>query len=238
MTDITLLPGWSLATGSLDPLRSALLERLPQASVHAHELPVLSLATLEQDLTALAESVPPGVLVGWSLGGMLALQLMRRFPDRFHSVVTLCANACFVTREQWPAAMPRETFKSFYNDFRYDAEKTHKRFALLVTQGSSQRRQMSRSMVWDSRDPEQRLHTLAVLGILDNRVLLRDAVRPVLHCLGAHDALVHVAAAGPLADSNSRAAVAVHPQASHALPLEQPMWLAQQIAEFVEANHD
>ena len=72
-------------------------------------------------------------------------------------------------------------------------------FALLVTQGSSQRRQMSRSMVWDSRDPEQRLHTLAVLGILDNRVLLRDAVRPVLHCLGAHDALVPVAAAGPLA---------------------------------------
>ena len=236
MTEITLLPGWSLAAASLDPLRSALLERLPQARVSAKELPVMSLATLEQDLAALAESTPPGILVGWSLGGMLALQLMRRFPDRFVAVVTVCSNACFVTREDWPEAMSRETFKSFYNEYRYDSEKAHKRFGLLVTQGSEQRRTLARSLVWDDRDPEQRLHMLAVLGILDNRVLLRDASRPVMHCLGGHDALVPASAATRLEACNSTARLAVHPEASHALPVEQPMWLAERIAEFVEAR--
>lgn len=236
MTEITLLPGWSLAAASLEPLRSALLECLPEAGVQTHELPVVSLATLEQDLAALAEALSPGVLVGWSLGGMLALQLMRRFPDRFEAVVTVCSNACFVTRDDWPEAMARDTFKSFYNDYRYDSDKTHKRFGLLVTQGSDQRRELSRSLIWDGRDPEQRLHMLAVLGILDNRVLLRDTQRPVLHCLGARDALVPAAAGQLLEQNNAQARVVVHPQASHALPAEQPLWLAQQIAGFLKAR--
>lgn len=232
MTDLTLFPGWSLAATSLDPLRAALASRLPQARVRTAELPVLSLATLEQDLCALANATPPGILVGWSLGGMLAVQLMRRFPDRFAAVVTVCSNACFVVREDWPQAMARETFKQFYNDYRYQSDKAHKRFSLLVTQGSEQGRQLSRSLAWDERDPEQRLHTLAVLGILDNRVALRDATQPLLHCLGGRDALVPAAAAEPLAASGST--VIVHPQASHALPVEQPTWLAEQIAAFVE----
>lgn len=237
MTDISLLPGWSLAAASLDPLRLALIERLPRARVAAHELPVVSLATLEQDLAGLAEALPGGILVGWSLGGMLALQLIRRFPEKFTAVVTIASNACFVTRNDWPEAMPRETFKAFYNDYRYESDKTAKRFGLLVIQGSQRGRQLVRELVWDTRDPEQRLHALAVLGILDNRALLRNATSPVLHCLGGQDALVPPAAADRLAELNASARVVMLPEASHALPVEQPLWLAEQIASFLELNH-
>lgn len=237
MTEISLLPGWSLAAASLDPLRLALIERLPHAAVASHELPVVSLATLEQDLAGLANALPSGVLVGWSLGGMLALQLMRRFPDRFAAVVTIASNACFVARSDWPEAMPRETFKTFYNDYRYESDKTSKRFALLVTQGSQRGRQLARELIWDTRDPEQRLHALAVLGILDNRALLRNAPSPVLHCFGGQDGLVPPAAAERLTELNVLARVVTLPEASHALPVEQPLWLAEQIASFLEQNH-
>jgi pimeloyl-[acyl-carrier protein] methyl ester esterase len=240
MTNINLLPGWAMAAQTLHPLRDALLQRLPGSEVESHTLPAIQLSSMEPDLAALAERLSPGVLVGWSFGGMLAVQLQRRFPERFSAVVTIASNACFVARTDWPQAMPSDTFKSFYADMRTDPEKALKRFALLVTQSSTQRRHLGKALQWDSADSQQRLHALAVLGVLDNRVTLSRGASPVLHCLAANDALVPAAAAEPMSHlagtTGSPAWVKVHSNASHALPLEHPLWLADQIAAFLEAG--
>ncbi|WP_373186418.1 alpha/beta fold hydrolase [Halopseudomonas sp.] len=239
MPEISLLPGWAMATETMQPLRGALLERLPGSQVRCHALPAIQLSSMEPDLAALAEALSPGVLVGWSLGGMLAVQLQRRYPERFSAVVTIASNACFVTRPDWPAAMPAETFKQFYADMRSEPEKALKRFALLVTQGSGQRRVLGKALQWDEADPEQRLHALAVLAVLDNRVPLARSAAPMLHCLAGNDTLVPAGAAELLRQlgdpSGSISQVAVHPDASHALPLEQPLWLAEQIASLLES---
>ena len=238
MPEISLLPGWAMAPENMQPLRAALLERLPGYQVNCHALPSLQLSSMEPDLAALAETLPPGVLVGWSLGGMLALQLQRRYPARFSAVVTIASNACFVARPDWQAAMPSETFKQFYADMRSDPAKTLKRFALLVTQGSAQRRELGKVLKWDQADPQQRLHGLALLGVLDNRASLARGTAPAMHCLAGKDALVPAATAEALSQligpASAPARVAVHPDASHALPLEQPLWLAGQIADFLE----
>lgn len=240
MIDISLLPGWAMAAQTMQPLRDALLAQLPDSRVECHPLPAIQLSSMEPDLAALAERLNPGILVGWSLGGMLAIQLQRRFPERFSAVVTIASNACFVARPDWPAAMPSDTFKQFYADMRSEPDKTLKRFALLVTQGSAQRRSLGKALQWDDADWQRRLHGLAVLAVLDNRVPLSRSASPVLHCLAGKDALVPVAAGESLSglamSSGSPARVVVHPDASHALPLEQPHWLAEQIAAFLEAT--
>lgn len=237
MKHITLLPGWALAPQAMQPLRTALLERLPDTSVEILPLPAIQLSSLETDLSSLAQQIRPGVLVGWSLGGMLAVQLHRRFPEHFTRVATLASNACFVERRDWPQAMPTDTFKAFYQDFRDAPEKTLKRFALLVAQGSAQARQLAKALAWDGLDAPQRLHALAVLGMLDNRVALARPQQPMLHCFGALDALVPIAAAEAVAALHEPSRLAVNDQASHALPLEQPLWLAEQIADWLEAQH-
>lgn len=237
MNHLTLLPGWALAPQTMQPLRAALTERLPDTPVSIQPLPVIQLSSLEADLSSLAQQLKPGVLVGWSLGGMLAVQLHRRFPEHFPRVITLAANACFVERKTWPVAMPTDDFKAFYNDYREAPEKTLKRFGLLITQGSDQARQLARDLVWDDLDPAQRLHALAVLGILDNRVALGRPTQPILHCLGARDALVPAGAAPSIADLHESSKVVVHPSAGHALTLEQPLWLAEEIAGWLEAQH-
>ena len=164
MTAITLLPGWAMSPANLQPLRAALLEAMPQASVSLQALPPMQLSSLETDLSSLAQQLTPGVLVGWSLGGMLAVQLHRRFPEHFPRVITLASNACFVERNDWPPAMPRANFKSFYQDYRDEPEKTLKRFALLVTQGGADARQQAKALEWDGLSDEQRLHALAEIG--------------------------------------------------------------------------
>lgn len=238
MPDISLLPGWALAADAMQPLAAALAPRLPGWVIQHHALPVLQLSTLEDDLVALAAQLPAGVLVGWSLGGMLAVQLQRRFPQRFSRVVTIASNACFVVRKDWPAAMPAETYKVFLHDLRVQPDKTLKRFALLVTQGGEQAKSLSRTLPWDSADADQRLHALALLGVLDSRAALKAAGAASLHCYGGRDALVPVAAAQAVEQLGTHLQVAIHGQSSHALPLEQPDWLAEQIAAFLSPAHD
>lgn len=236
MKHINLLPGWAMAADNLQPLREALQKRLPGMTVEIHSLPPLQLSSLETDLSSLAQKLKPGVLVGWSLGGMLAVQLHRRFPEHFPRVATLASNACFVERADWAPAMATETFKAFYQSYRNDPEKTLARFALLVAQGSPQARQLSRALQWDGLSAEQRLHGLAVLGMLDNRGVLRSSSNPMLHCFGAQDALVPVAAAEAISTLHPASRVAISYQAGHALPLEQSEWLAAEIAGWLEPS--
>ncbi|MEH6387042.1 alpha/beta fold hydrolase [Pseudomonas profundi] len=238
MTNISLLPGWAMSADSMQPLRSALLERLPQAQVQCHDLPPLQMSNIESDLAELGERLPEGLLIGWSLGGVLALQLLRRFPEKFSTVITIASNPCFVSRRDWPEAMPTDTFKTFYADYRDEPDKTLKRFALLITQGSAQGRALSRSLQWDEADHEQRLHALAILGVLDSRAILRRSELPTLHCLAGQDALVPAVVEGALMELDSHSRVVVYPEASHALPLEQPLWLAEQIAQFLQIGDD
>src|SRR5690606_33308644 len=94
MTNITLLPGWALDAECLQPLADALQQRLPGVAVATQPLPAIQLSSLETDLSTLAQQIRPGVLVGWSLGGMLAVQLHRRFPEHFPRVVSLASNDC------------------------------------------------------------------------------------------------------------------------------------------------
>ncbi|MEH6565698.1 MAG: alpha/beta fold hydrolase [Halopseudomonas sp.] len=234
MNTINLLPGWALAASNLDALRQTLQASLPNHAVVSHELPPMQMSNLESDLEQLAGTLQPGWLVGWSLGGVLAIQLLRRYPERFCGVATIASNACFAARADWSQAMPADTFKAFFNEAREKPEKILKRFALLVTQGAAQPREVSRQLQWSDADPLQRLNHLALLGVLDNRVHLRRCEQPVLHCLAAQDALVPSTVAAELQALNAQAKVSVHPQSSHALPLEQPEWLAQQISNWVQ----
>ena len=234
MKHINLLPGWGLAPETMQPLREALLERIPQASVEIVPLPAIQLSSLETDLSSLAQQLKPGVLIGWSLGGMLSVQLNRRFPEHFPRVATLASNACFVERKDWQSAMSTDTFKLFYQNYRDEPEKALKRFSLLVAQGSSEARQLARDLQWDALTADQRLHGLAVLGMLDNRVALRNPLQPMLHCFGARDALVPVAAAEAIGALHTPSRIAISYQSGHALPLEQPAWLATEIADWLE----
>jgi|GEM_PF-4711110 len=77
-------------------------------------------------------------LIGWSLGGMLAVALAHRYPEPVTGVITLGANACFSTQADWPNAMPRSTFEQFYKRFQRSPERALKRFAFLCTSLSTE----------------------------------------------------------------------------------------------------
>ena len=92
-------------------------------------------------LEKIAEKIPTqSIVLGWSLGGMIATQLAHKYTDKVCGLITLATNANFVSSDTWPHAMPRETFTAFCENYQQYPEKTAKRFQALHTQGDINKR--------------------------------------------------------------------------------------------------
>jgi pimeloyl-[acyl-carrier protein] methyl ester esterase len=60
------------------------------------------------------------ILIGWSLGGMLALQLAHRFPEQIAKVILISSTACFTTRESYAAGLSPAIVKRLAKKLKQD----------------------------------------------------------------------------------------------------------------------
>lgn len=136
----------------------------------------------------------PCVLVGWSLGGMLATHIAARYPQSIIGLVTLATNVQFVASDQWAAAMPANVFDNFYDTYGKDPHKTEKYFAQLVVKGDAYRREQHRYLqtntLHQSAQKKQGVIGLSLLRHIKNQTALQGIDCPSLHVFGEHDALV------------------------------------------------
>lgn len=156
-------------------------------------------------LEALAEVIPTGsVVMGWSLGGMLAVALAERYPSLCQGVISIAANAQFVATLTWPEAMPKADFEGFFHGFAANPTLARKRFCGLQARGDIHEKALLQQLRADvPRLPsnDSWLHALQCLAAIDNRDALPGLACPGLHFFGEQDALVPVAAARRLQSS-------------------------------------
>ncbi|SDH87455.1 pimeloyl-[acyl-carrier protein] methyl ester esterase [Pseudomonas flavescens] len=229
---LILLPGWGLGCAPLQPLVDALG---PGLQVDIEPLPLLEHGQLEWCLDRLDERLPRGAwLGGWSLGGMLACLLAARRATDCPGLLTLASNASFVTRDDWPAAMPVSTFEAFYSSYRQHPTATLKRFAMLCSQGATDARGLSRTLLAQAGGDS--LAGLDLLATLDTRSALSQFEGPQLHLFASADALVPAGAAAAVQAVQPAAAVRSVEGASHAVVMERPGQVAALLLGFMEAQ--
>ncbi|MCR8922397.1 malonyl-ACP O-methyltransferase BioC [Dasania sp. GY-MA-18] len=203
---LLLLHGWGIASSVWQPCLSQLNENyhitlvdLPgfgrSVDVPSQPLPVL-LAQLNQLMPA------PYTVLGFSLGGMLAVQLAAQFPQRVQRLISIASNAVFVQQEGWPQAMADEIFQQFYQLAERSPAACLKRFLLLQAKGSDDEKNLVKKLreLSDEQVPSANSLTAALrlLVDIDNRAALKNLPQPVLCILGEHDQLVPVACASNL----------------------------------------
>lgn len=230
---IELLPGWGIDSSVLAPVLKELQAIFPTAEIRLQRFPQWPSANLDEALNCLEQQLTTDSwLIGWSLGGMLAVQLAARSPQRYKGVISLASNASFVAKTTWSAAMPVATFEAFKQGCASQLTATLKRFVMLCSQGSTELKQLRKQLIINADlSPEQAILGLEILAAIDNQHALQSPVAQ-LHLLANEDALVPNTAL--LAMQQISYCLAV--QGSHAFILENPRVCVAKMAEFMQVN--
>lgn len=238
---LVLLHGWAMHAGVFAPLVEHLrashtlyLVDLPgHGNSHDSTLPL----ALEPVVAYLADVLPPAVWLGWSLGGLFALQAAATRPLHVRGLVMLCANPRFVRGQDWTYGMSPEIFRGFARGLREDYRETLDRFVALEAFGSDDARGEMRTLrnaLFARGEPAA--HVLAdgleLLETVDLREALPALPMPSLWISGRRDRLVDPRAMRAAAALSPRASATTLEHAGHAPFLTHASDLAGQLLAF------
>ena len=198
-THLVLLHGWAMTGSVFAPLAEQLESR---CTLHLVDLPghgrsrenEISLEPTDS-ARAIAQAVPSAIWLGWSLGGVIALQAALDFPEHVRALAMLCASPCFVRGNDWPHAISPEILQQFAADLREDHRATLERFLALEALGSDSAQEDLRQLRHDTfaeTPPSVRAlcEGLDVLEHTDLRARVREVEQPSAWIAGRRDRLV------------------------------------------------
>ena len=224
--DLVLLHGWALHGGMWGPWIDELARH---ARLHLVDLPGHGRSPFPPgsgDLAGLAAAVRPVVpdgaaLLGWSLGGMVALELARGPRPRLAALVLVATTPRFVVDEDWPHGMPTALLAGFARGLAADHRGTVQNFLALQTRGDERAhdtlRQLRRSLdAHGPPDPAALEAGLGILGSADLRDALPRIAVPTLVIAGDHDRITPPGAGLELATRLPQARLAAIARSGHA----------------------
>ena len=197
--DVVLLHGWALHGGMWGPWLDGLADH---ARLHVVDLPGHGRSAWTEgarDLAGLARAVYPHVprgaaVLGWSLGGMIALELARQHPRQLSALLLIATTPKFVADDGWAHGMRRDVLDLFAQGLATDYQRTVQNFLALQTRGderSTETLRVLRSRLASHGTPDLRaLETgLSILRVSDLRDVLPRIELPALVVAGEHDCL-------------------------------------------------
>ena len=196
---LVMLHGWAMHGGIFRPLTQRLQQRFRLHIVdlpgHGHSRDLDLGGDRSQLIDKLCEIVPRAPWLGWSLGGLLAVQAAITCSEHVSRLVVVCGSPCFVRRDDWPHAVEADVFRQFARDLASDYAGTIDRFMALEAHGSDQMRADLRELrahVFERGDPDPAVlcHGLEWLEHGDCRAGLAGLAQPSLWIAGRRDRLV------------------------------------------------
>ena len=231
---LVLLHGFALHGGLFAPLLPALAQHhrvhVVDLPGHGHSDPIdpwtidAVVAALERAFVAEPQ---PLAVMGWSLGGVIALAWALAHPDRLRKLVLVGTSPRFVADESWPHAMAPEMLARFGDELRVACKLTLQRFLSLQVQGSEAgyatlvalRHQL---IARGEPDPTMLCAALGALAGADLRADVARIAIPTLIVAGESDTLAPPEASAWLVRALPAAQLLRLPGAGHAPFLSHP----------------
>lgn len=235
--NLCLIPGWGLGTTPLLTFSQALAAHiaptrlLPLPGYEGRPaLPDFFTAAQELGQEVKADSI----LVGWSLGAMLALAFAAHSPPR--ALVLISGTASFVRRPHWPHGLEAETLLAFRRDITDTPIPTITQFVRGFNRGDRLSKAIFRELTSDlelSASSTVLGQGLDWLGEIDLCPLIHAVRSPTLLIHGENDPLMPLSSAQALAQALPDATLSVLPQRAHAPFAIESEEALQAITDFV-----
>jgi len=177
------------------------------------------------------------ILLGWSLGGQVAMRAALDHPHKIARLVLLASTPKFVATEDWPHGMAPADLQDFGAALLAEPEATLLRFLSLQTRGMPGQKTLLQRLrqTLQAAPPasaEALAGGLAMLRDTDLRAELPQLAQPVLVLHGALDTLTPPAAGAWLAEALPRARHIAFCRAAHAPHLSHADEVAAAIERF------
>lgn len=178
-------------------------------------------------------------LVGWSLGGQVALELVPAIRDRLRRLILVGATPRFTAAADWTAGLPEIQVRSMARDLRRNYLKTMGDFFALQFAGEEMPRERYRRIVdfavraGSLPEPAVALAALETLRSGDQRSALAAIDVPVLVLHGELDRITLPAAADYLAAHLPAAGLERLPGIGHAPFLSRPREVCRRWLDFL-----
>ena len=234
---LVLLHGWAMHSGLFAPLLPRLIDafRVHRIDLPGHgRSPTVSPYTLDalaaavdQAVARVAATSEPVNVLGWSLGGAVALRWAQVSPQRIARLILVGSTPCFVARPDWPCAMAETTLRQFGDELAASYRLTLQRFVTLQVQGSEHARPVLgelRAQLFARGEPSRATlaAALELLAQVDLRAGVGSIRQSAVVIAGERDALISPAAGEWLARSMPNASFHLIEGAAHAPFLSHP----------------
>ncbi|MGY5450838.1 pimeloyl-ACP methyl ester esterase BioH [Agarivorans sp. MS3-6] len=199
---LVMIHGWGLNSAVWQPVAELLSEHFCLYQIdlpgfgHSAAVEQLNLSDMAN---AVAAQVPQqAIWLGWSLGGLVAMQAAIDFPRRIRGLISVASSAHFIAKQGWPGIAPN-VLDSFAVGLERDFSKTLQQFLAIQAMGSSHAKQdikQLRHLLAERPLPKLAAlqQGLELLQLTDLRAAASTIDVPWLQLFGRSDALVPRAA--------------------------------------------
>ena len=136
---LLLIHGWGMNASVWQPVRAALEAQFQLSSLDLPgygENASIVADTLDEIVALIQPHIKQNThLVGWSMGGLIAMAIAKAAPDKIASLSLLASTARFSQADDWPHAMSQAVLNNFAKQLGDDLEGTLKRFIALQFMG-------------------------------------------------------------------------------------------------------
>ena len=182
-------------------------------------------------------------LLGWSLGGQIAIAYQRKFPKKIKHLILVSSTPCFINKKEWNYGVEKEIFEKFSSQLLVNWKKTMHQFFLLQLYGVPNIRKVAAKfegtiLSLDQPDPSALSAGLKLLLDTDYRKILKNINVKTLIISGDKDRLTSLESSKYMDDIIPNSSLKIFPGAGHIPFLFEPEIFVQSILNFVKEKND
>ena len=181
-----------------------------------------------------SQKLNPDILIGWSLGGQLAIRLIERKILQPKLLILLAPPFQMVKDSRIQAGMAKATFEEFYQNFSAAPTQTLKQFAILTAMNDLNAREIAHTLDVSEKNFEQMKFWLKELERFSCFNLDFTNMPRTLYFHGAGDMIVHSSQAEYFRERIKNLRLEIFKNCGHAPHLRDPGRLRKIIYEEVE----